>query len=170
MLQYKQISALLLSVLMSSSIALGSIQMQQQQPPPQAPQQQMPPMQQQNQIDVSDEELQQFASAIQQVQVVSQTLQGEMIAEVEKAGFDVEKYNEIQQAFQTQTQEEVASEEELAQFEKATEKIMEIQTRGQKKMENAIVKSGMSIERYQQLSQAIQSSQSLQEKLQQYMQ
>jgi len=120
--------------------------------------------------EVSEEELKQFASAFQQVQVVSQEAQQEMVKAIEEEGLEVMRFNEIQQAQQDPNQEAEATGEELKKYEAATGELERIQVEAQRLMQERIAEEGLTVDRYQEIAAIIQGDPELQQKLQQYMQ
>lgn len=149
-----------------------------QQPPPpdqqQAPQdpmggemQQQPP----TDVDVSEEELQQFVEAASEAQEAQMGLQMEMVEAVEDEGLSVEVYNQIAQAVQMgQDRDEIdVTAEELDQYDLANEKIDEIEQRLEAQISDAVEDAGMSMERFQELNMAIQQDPALQQQVQQMM-
>lgn len=120
--------------------------------------------------EVSGEELNQFASALQQVQTVNQQAQGVMIKTIEEEGLEVQRYNEIQQAEQDPNQETNATDEELKQYEVATTEIEKIQIQTQQVMQEKIVEVGLTINRYQEIAAIVQNDPELQQKIQEYLQ
>src|SRR5690606_7755555 len=88
-----------------------AVQAQVNQVPAQMQQQQ----QKQATPDISDEELQKFVDAFQEIQVENQKIQQKMIAEIQEEGMEVQRFSEIQQAQQNPNQEvEMTAEEEEA--------------------------------------------------------
>ncbi|MAC95391.1 MAG: hypothetical protein CMC96_07805 [Flavobacteriales bacterium] len=129
-------------------------------------------MQQQQQAtpDISDEELQKFANAFQEVQVENQKIQKDMIAKIEEEGMEVQRFSEIQQAQQNPNQEvEMTAEEEKA-IENLMPKLQTIQQESQTVMQEKIKSAGLTMNRYQEIAQMIQQSPELQQKLQSMMQ
>lgn len=120
--------------------------------------------------DVSDEELGQFASAFQQVQVIDQSSQQEMVKAVEEKNLTVQRYNEIQQATQDPSQQLDATDEELKRVDSASQGLEQIQVKAQEEMQATIIGEGLTVERYQQIIAAIQSDPELQQKIQEYLQ
>lgn len=118
---------------------------------------------------VSDEEMKQFASSIQQVEIVNQEAQIEMGEAVQKEGLEVQRYNEMQQAAQDPNQEIDATEEELQKYETATQELAEIHTRSQQKMQDKIIEEGLTVNRYQEIASIIRDDPELQEKLREYL-
>lgn len=119
---------------------------------------------------VDDAELKQFADAFMQVQEVDQQAQQLMIAAVMDNGMTVERFNELFQAQQNPAQEADANEEELASYNEVMEDIMTIQENTQTVMEEKITDNGLTIDRYQQINQALQTSPELQQKLMEHLQ
>lgn len=157
MLTLKKTLSLILFIMISGSGVFA------QQLPPQ-------PEQEGSNEEVTDEELKQFASAFKHVQTIDQQAQQKMIGSVEEAGLEVERYNELHQARQNPNQEIDASNEELENFNAATEEIMEIQTEAQEEIQLKIREEGLTITRYQEVMQILQNDTDLQQKLQQYLQ
>ena len=119
--------------------------------------------------DVSDSELKQFATAIQQVQVTNQESQEKMITTVEGVGLDVPRYNEILEG-QADPEAQIGSEAELKKFEAASEEIVKIQSQAEQDMQQIIRDEGLSVRRYQQIAMIVQKDPELQAKLIEYMQ
>lgn len=127
---------------------------------------------QQNQAaatDISDEDLQKFVSALQQMQMLNQSAQQEMIGAVEATGLEVERFSQIRQAQQDPSKEPDASEEELSQFQSAVTELEKIQNNINQQMEQQIEAQGLSQARYDEIGNAIQNSPELQARLQQMM-
>ncbi|MEX0966057.1 MAG: DUF4168 domain-containing protein [Bacteroidia bacterium] len=122
------------------------------------------------QKEVSEKEIEQFAAAFQEVQSVNQEAQQKMVGAVEEQGFDVQRYNEIQQAQQNPEAEIELTPEENKNYEAVVQELGTIQTEAQKKMEEKIEEHGLSIERYQEIASQMQRDPELQKKLQEHMQ
>lgn len=120
--------------------------------------------------DVSDQELQQVASAIMKMQIFNQQIQQQMIDAVETQGLDAQRFTEIQQAQQNPNQESSATDEELKNFELASDELMKIQMEAQKEMEEMITGEGLTLERYEGIAMLIQQDTSMQKKFQSIMQ
>jgi hypothetical protein len=114
--------------------------------------------------EISDEELQQFVSASQHLQVINQQAQQKMVASVEQGGLDVERFNEIQQAQQDPNQEASATDEELKQYETAIQELQKIQVQAQQQMQEKIKEEGLTESRFQEISMVLQNDPELQEK------
>lgn len=123
------------------------------------------PQQQQQQVEVSDAELQKFADAFQQIRMINQEAQQEMLTVVEEEGMDVQRFNEIHQAAMDPAVEVEATQEELATHKEITSELEKMQGGFQSRMEQAITEQDLSLERYGQIAQSLQSSPELQERL-----
>ncbi len=120
--------------------------------------------------DVSEEELQQVASAIMKMQVFNQQIQQKMIDAVELKGLNAQRYTEIQQSQHNPDQDINATAEEMTNFEAANEELMKIQMEAQQQMEGIIAEEGLSMERYEGIAMLIQQNPEMQQKFQQIMQ
>lgn len=128
-----------------------------------------PAVQEAPQADVSSEELQQFASAMQQLETIQQTYEGEMTQAVESEGLSKERFIEIRQ-LQGNPEAEPTSEvsqEEIQSFESATARLTEIQQEAMTKMKEAIQSEGLEVQRFNQIMAAVQQDPNLQQEVQQ---
>jgi len=155
MLFTKRFFGLVLVFTMAASVAFAQV-------PQQMPQQQ--------EIDVSDGEIDQFASVFVELQSMNQEIQQEMMGAVKDEGIEVQRFNQIMQAQQDPNQEVDASEEELQNFAKASQAVEQIQAKVQKEMEDVITKNDLTVQRYQQIMMAVRNDADLQQRLQQKIQ
>jgi len=142
----------------------ASSQQQEQAPQTQQDLNQFQPQQQGGEI--SDEELQKFVSASQQLQVINQEAQQSMIKIVEDEGLDPQRFNEIMQAQQNPNQEANATGEELKQAEAATKGLQKIQTQAMQQMQEKISDSGLTEQKFQEISMMLQNDPELQQRFQ----
>lgn len=124
------------------------------------------PMQQSQAAEISDEELKDFASVVQQVQIINQETQQEMIGVVEEEGLNAERFNEIQQTQQAPEQESNATNEEMAKFEAANRELEKIQGQALQKVQEKITDAGMTMTRYEEIGMSLQTDPDLQAKFQ----
>ena len=142
-----------------------SAQTQTQELPPDQTTQEAP------QTEVSPEELQQFASAMQQLQSLQQSYEEQMAQAVQTEGLSKERFIEIRQ-LQSNPEAEATSEvspEELQSFESATSKLTEIQQQAMTEMKAAIESQGLQVQRFNQIMAAVQQDPNLQQEIQQQM-
>lgn len=118
--------------------------------------------------EISEAEVEQFATALQDIQMISQGVQQDMVQAVEDADLTVEKFTAMQQAQQNPEQEMDASEEDQKKFATAMQAMQKIQMDSQMKMQKAISDSGMTVERYQQIAGQAQQDMELQQRIQKY--
>lgn len=130
-------------------------------------QQPTPPAQQQApKQNFSDSELKQFADASTRLMTVQKSGEQKMMKILEEEKLGIDKFNEMAQAHQQQKLNEVnATPAEMAAFNKAAQRMMEMQPQMQKEVEQAIQKDGMTLEKYEQMMLAYQQDQALQEKI-----
>lgn len=134
--------------------------------------QQMPGnMQPQTDIEVSDEELDQFLEVSMMAREVQMGYQQEMMTAIEDEELALEIYNQIAQAVQMgQSPDEIdVSTENMEKYERANVVIEEIGTEMQEEIADSIEAAGMDMERFQALNQAIQQDPALQQRIQQKM-
>lgn len=118
------------------------------------------------QIEVTDAELTEFAQIFQQVRVVNQQAQQEMIEVVQEEDFELQRFNEIHQAKMNPEKEAELTEKEEKRYALVVAELETIQPKFQKKMQDIISESDLSMERYQQLAMALRSNPELQQRLQ----
>jgi hypothetical protein len=116
--------------------------------------------------DFTDADLKQFADASSRLMVLQQEGEKTMMGILQEEKLSVEKFNEMAQAHQQQKLSEVtATPEEMAAFNKAAQRMMELQPTMQKDAETAIQKDGMTLEKYEKIMLAYQQDPSLQERI-----
>jgi hypothetical protein len=120
--------------------------------------------------EVSDQEVKQFASAYIQIQTINQQAQQDMAKAVEEAGLEVKRFIEIQKSEQDTNQKIDAEGEELQKYQLAKVEIEKIQAQSQQQMQEKIVESGLTINRYQQIASKLQGDPELQKKIQEHLQ
>lgn len=136
--------------------------------------QQENPMQQEPtaQIEVSDDELENFLEVSSELQEVQMGSQQEMITVVEDEGLTVDVYNVIAEAEQTgqSTDDLEVSSEDLENYERASEQIAEMEQELEPELEAIIEENGMEMDRFQEINMALQQDPALQQRIQQMMQ
>lgn len=125
--------------------------------------------QQQEKIEVSDAELTQFAEVFQKMRMMNQEAQKDMMAVVQEEDFELKRFNEIHMAKMDPNKEIETTEEEDKKYKEVVAELEEMQPVIQKKMEEVISESDLSMERYQQLAMALRSDAELQKRLQDIM-
>lgn len=125
------------------------------------------PQQQQQQVEVSDAELEKFATAFKQVRVISMEAQQEMAGVVTNEGMEIQRFNEIHQATLDPEAEVTATDEEKKKHEKIISNLETIQAGVQVKLEKAVQEQGIAPTRYEQIAMVLQNDPELQERLKQ---
>ena len=126
---------------------------------------QLPQQQQQQQVEVSDAELEKFATAFEQVRVISMEAQQEMAGVVTNEGMEIQRFTEIHEATLNPEVEVTATEEEKKQHQKIVSGLEAIQADVQGKMEKVVQDQGITPARYEQIAMGIQNDQALRERL-----
>lgn len=124
----------------------------------------------QGEDQISDQELQMFASAATEIQMLDRQSQQKMVKVIQDAGLNVQKYTAIQKAERNPQQEPNASKEELESYNAAKGQVMQMQKAVQTKMEKKIKESGLTVNRYKTISKKVQEDAKLREKVQKMMQ
>jgi endonuclease III len=138
----------------------------QQQPAPQG-QQQAPQAK-----DISQEELEKFANAVEQIQTIQQESQQQMAQAVESTGLSKQRYKQIGKAQRNPNAEGTSevSDQEMQKFQQAQSKLAEIQKQSQSKMEQAVKDVGLEMQQFNRIFAAIQDNDELQKKVRQMIQ
>ena len=120
--------------------------------------------------DISSQELEEFATAIQQLEAI-QTESREQVGQIiEDEGLTTQQFRDILEAQRDPEIENEASEEELQQFENATEQLVQIQREAQVDMREAVEATGLKVERFQAIFAAVREQPELREQVQQIIQ
>jgi hypothetical protein len=120
-----------------------------------------------SQIEVSDQELEKFATVIQDLRSIRMESRNEMSQALEEIGLSPEVFREILQAKQDPEAESDASEEELQKFDSATQELSQIQRETQSDMKEAVESQGLEVARFQQILSAVREQPDLQKQVQQ---
>lgn len=130
------------------------------------------PVQEQGQAqeaqNFTDEELEQFVVVYQKATEIQQENEAKMIQAIEEEDLEMERFNEILMAQQNQQNaEEInASAEELASFNSAAEKIMQVQQEAQTEI-TQLIEDELGSEKYQQIVISYQQNPEVQERVNQ---
>lgn len=145
-----------------------STQAQAQQPAPEPEQQVVPETDvPAEEIDVTTEEVEQFASAIRQMQQIQSDAQTEAAQVLETVGLSVPRFNEIletQANPQAQPTAEVTPEEQQT-FDQAYAEISQIQENTERRMEEAIQAEGLEVERFNEIFAAVRQNPELRQEV-----
>lgn len=132
-------------------------------------QQSLPPQMEINE-DFTDKELKEFVRINAEMIPVQEKGQEDMLKTIEKEGMKVERFQELAQAQQAGKLTEVSGDpKEIAKFSKAGQKVLEMQQEVQSKVQEEIVKSELSEEKFQQIYMAYSQSEKVKAKIDELM-
>jgi hypothetical protein len=153
---FKSLSIALIAILFGAGSMFAQVQ---QQTPPQ--QQQMPDLP--SNSDVSDEEIEMVASAINELGPIQVEAQEKMQEAVEGEDITFERFQQMMMAMQNpQMADQVnITDEEMATLQTLQPTLMEIQSEADEKMVAKIEESGLTTDRYQKIVMAAQQDQEL---------
>ena len=118
-------------------------------------------------LDLSDEEISNFANAYRSIQTIKQDAEAKMVEAVEDEGLTVEQFNSIvdnQLSSETGTTAEV-SDEENTQFEAAVESIIAIRQSAELEMQSVIENEGISVDTFNQIIDQASQNTELQQQI-----
>jgi len=123
------------------------------------------------QEEVSDAELGNFANAVVSIQSINMEAQNTMMEVVTDSGINLERFNELYGASMEENEEVLSSmtPEESERFESVMARFEAMYAVFEKKMEAAIVKENISIERFEVIAEKMESDIALQMRLQSLM-
>lgn len=122
-------------------------------------------MAQDAQTKITDEEISKFATTFQQMRMMNQEVQMAMGEAIKNEDLEIARFNEIHKATMDPAAEVEVTAEEQKKYDNIVSDIEEMQIGFQKKMEDTITASGLSLERYQQIATKLQTDPELQERL-----
>ncbi|MFO8236426.1 MAG: DUF4168 domain-containing protein [Bacteroidales bacterium] len=125
--------------------------------------------QNQQQMEISDEELQNFVEASQEIQMLNNELQDKMVELIENSDMGLDRFQEISQ-MQQQGQDASLSEEEESIMASIQEEMQKEQQAMRPKMDGILEDHGLDAERYMAISRAMQTDEELQQRYQEMQQ
>ncbi len=128
-----------------------------------------PPMAQSVSVeDVTDENLEQFAEASSKIFAIQDEAEEQITGLIEEKGLTGQRYVEIVMAENDPEQQTDATEEEKEKAYEISEQVQTIDSQLHQKAVEVIEENGLSVERYQQIAMALQSSPELQERYEKF--
>jgi hypothetical protein len=119
---------------------------------------------------VSDEELQQFANVIPELQALEQSAQQEVAQVIDGSGISRERFTQLFQAQQSPSAEVDASEDEQQSFNEAISQIQTIERETLSQQEQVLQSEGLEPNRFNQILAAVRQDPALQQQVQQLIQ
>ncbi|UZH54812.1 DUF4168 domain-containing protein [Salinimicrobium tongyeongense] len=120
------------------------------------------------QTNVTDQEIAQFAVTFQKMRMINQEAQKDLSELITKEGMEIARFNTIHQA-QMNPEAKAAdiSPEEKKQYDAIIAQLNEMQAGFRQEMESMIKESGLSLERYEEIANQLQTDAQLQERVRQ---
>lgn len=152
---FKSLSIALIAILFGAGSLFAQVQQQQQMPP------QQPDLP--TSADVSDEEIEQVASAINDLEPIQSEAQEKIQEAVEEEDITFERFQQMMMAMQNpQMADQVnVTDEEMAKLQELQPALMEIQSEADEKMMAKIEENGLSVDRYQNIVMGAQQDEEL---------
>lgn len=145
-----------LCVFMTLFLCIGGLQAQVAAPD-------MPPLLESE--EVSDQEVDQFVTALQEAQKVQQESQPKMLKVIQDEGLDPEQFVQAAQAMQQGT-ESGLNQEDQKKFDAVQVKVMKIQEQANQEIESKIQQNNLSLEKFNQIYLSFQQKPALQKRIQ----
>lgn len=118
-------------------------------------------------LAVTDQELDQFVAALENVHEIQQQMVTDTEASVADSTFEETRFQELLQARQAGTEPETpATGAEQEEFDRLVQEIQTIQQESNQQMVRAVQEEDLNVQRYNQIAQAVQQNPSLMERLQ----
>ncbi len=120
---------------------------------------------------VSSQELAQFAQALRAVRELDRASRQTMVALVQDAGFEPQRFGAIAESLQTEAEPQPpVSADEQQRFIQVATQISQVQERTQAEMVAAVQAEGLEPERFQEIFAVVRESEALQQQVEQLMQ
>lgn len=117
--------------------------------------------------DVTDQELESFVAALQEVQTVQQQMATQSQESVQSSEMGEERFQELYQARQSGSEpDNAATDAENEEFEQLMAEIQGIQQDSNEAMVEAVEEEGLGVQRFNEIAQAVQQDQSLMQRMQ----
>lgn len=118
-----------------------------------------------NSEDVSDQQVDQFVSALQDVQRVQEESQPKMIKAIQDEGLEPQQFVQAAQAMQ-QGKETGLNEEDQKKFETVQQEVMKIQVEANNEIETKIKEKNLTLDQFNQIYLSFQQKPELNERIQ----
>ncbi len=115
--------------------------------------------------DFTDQELEMFVKAAQDVMAIQQQTNHEMVEGIEGEGLTVEEFNHMFNAMQDPQTEIDATEEEKQAFDRALQKVSEVQEAADEQVMQAVEDAGLQYHEYEEIMTAYQQDPEVQQRV-----
>ncbi|WP_200974618.1 DUF4168 domain-containing protein [Echinicola sp. 20G] len=120
----------------------------------------------QGNMNFTDEDYEKFVDINTEIIPVQQKVQGEMMKVIEEEGLEVARFQQLARAQQSGNIKEASEDpEEIAKFNKAGQKVMEMQQEVQTKVQGLILENDFTVQKFQQMSMAYNQDQEVKAKI-----
>ncbi len=120
-----------------------------------------------NQANVSEEQLEQFAAALENVQSIRQEMVQDTQGVVADSSLDESRFQELYRADQGgPAPSSEATDSEQSEYDQVMQEIQQIQQQSNQEMVEAVEEEGLDVQQFNQIAQAIQQDPELQARLQ----
>ncbi|MFQ4140133.1 DUF4168 domain-containing protein [Nodosilinea sp. PGN35] len=114
-------------------------------------------------VEVSETQIDRFASAYQAIQSIQQAVQADLVAAVEATGLTVDDYNAIAESQQSPEAVAEVPAEQAEQFAAAAEQVATLREGARSEMQAAIAAEDLTVEEFEQILTQAQQDPALQQ-------
>ncbi len=125
----------------------------------------LPAVRAQSEDNISDKELRQYVTVMKEIQTINRNFRNETTDIIKAEGLEVTRFNVLNSARQNPALESDATEEEEKKLAAALKKIDKMQEIIKKEIDDEVLKSGLTIERYEEINKIIEKNPELQQKI-----
>ncbi len=119
----------------------------------------------QNPSPITDEELSKYVVILKEITTINQDSRQQMTEIITSEGLEVPRFNAIHRAQQHPEQQVEVTEGEQKRYDAAMKRIDKLQEGSQKKIDDEVLKAGLTLERYKEMNDIIEKDGSLQQKI-----
>ncbi len=120
--------------------------------------------------DFTDDEYEKFVKINTEIIPVQQEVQGKMMKAIQEEGLEIQRFQELARAQQTGDIKNASSDpEELSNFNKAGQRVMEMQKEIQTQVQEVIKNNELSLQKFQEISLAYNQSEKVKKKIDELM-
>jgi Cu2+-containing amine oxidase len=125
----------------------------------------LPAVRAQSEDNISDKELRQYVTVMKEIQTINRNFRNETTDIIKAEGLEVTRFNVLNSARQNPALESDATEEEEKKLAAVLKKIDKMQEIIKKEIDDEVLKSGLTIERYEEINKIIEKNPELQQKI-----
>jgi hypothetical protein len=114
---------------------------------------------------ITDEELTKYVAILKEVTTINQDSRQQMTDIITSEGLEVPRFNAIYRSQQNPDQQVEVTEDEQKRYEAAMKRIDQLQELSKKRIDDEVLKAGLTLERYNEMNAIIEKDGSLQQKI-----